>query len=166
MPIRKARVSDVPMIHELVNTCALEGRMLRRSLAETYERLREFFVATRGGEVVGAGALHITWENLAEIRSLAVKPSLRKGGVGSAIARRCLAEARALGITRVFVLTYIPKFFRRFGFNRVAKGSLPHKVWADCIHCPHFPDCKEMPMVIDLKPRRRRARRTATRKKK
>ena len=150
MPVRKARVSDVPMIHELVNTCALEGRMLRRSLAETYERLREFFVATRGGEIVGAGALHITWENLAEIRSLAVKPSLRKGGVGSGIARRCLAEARELGITRVFALTDIPRFFHRFGFSQVAKSSLPHKVWGDCLKCPKFPNCDEDALTMEL----------------
>lgn len=157
MAVRKARVSDVPAIHDFINGCALEGRMLRRSLSETYERVREFYVAVQGGEVVGTGALHITWEDLAEIRSLAVKKPHRGRGLGSALVRRCLAEARELGITRVFVLTYIPRFFARFGFAEAPRSSLPHKIWADCIHCPHFPDCKEVPMAVALKPRRRRA---------
>ena len=123
--------------------------MLRRSLSETYERLREFFVATRSGEVLGAGALHVTWENLAEIRSLAVRKRDRRSGLGSAIVRRCLAEAREFGITRVFLLTYIPRYFLRFGFAQVPKGSLPHKVWADCIHCPDFPACGEDKLFSD-----------------
>jgi amino-acid N-acetyltransferase len=99
---------------------------------------------------VACAALKVVWEDLAEVRSVAVKPSLRGRGIGRMLVEAVKKEARELLIPRVFCLTYVPGFFRRLGFREVDKGSLPHKIWADCINCPQFPDCGEVPLVCDL----------------
>ena len=112
--------------------------------------LRDFFVCRRDGEVAGCAALHISWQGLGEVRSLAVVEQAQGGGVGRELLESCLEEARALGMTRVFVLTYVPEFFQKFGFALTPKESLPHKVWADCLNCHKFPDCDEVALIKEL----------------
>ncbi|HUU10701.1 MAG TPA: N-acetyltransferase [Phycisphaerae bacterium] len=148
--LRKARMSDIEPIHALVTGYSRLGIMLPRSRAELYESLRDFVVAEDAGQVVGCGALTIQWDNLAEVQSVAVVEACQGRGIGRRLVKACLAEARRLGIGRVFALTSTPAFFEQLGFVRVAKESLPHKVWADCVRCPKFPDCDEEAVAIDL----------------
>jgi amino-acid N-acetyltransferase len=148
--VRKACMADVEPIFALVNTYSRLQIMLPRSRADLYESLREFQVAEADGEVVGCGALAIQWDGLAEIKSLAVAEPAQGRGIGQRLVAACLEEARSLGIGRVFALTLAPAFFERLGFARLAKEALPHKVWADCVRCPKFPDCDEEALVIDL----------------
>jgi amino-acid N-acetyltransferase len=148
--IRKAQVSDVPEIQRLVNYFAEKDQMLPRSLNTIYESLRDFFVVENGGKVVGCCALHITWNDLAEIKSLAVDESHQGSGLGRLLVEACLSEARQLGIPRVFCLTYVPEFFERLGFTRTDKSRLPHKIWSECINCHKFPNCGEEAMILDL----------------
>ena len=101
--------------------------------------------------IVGVGALRTVWEDWGEICSLAVAEDRQGKGVGTAIAENLLSQAILLGLGRVFVLTYIPAFFKRIGFVDVPKGELPHKVWADCVNCPKFPGCGEVSLVRELK---------------
>jgi len=151
LKIRKALISDIKTIHKLVNEFARKGEMLPRSLNELYENLRDFYVAEENSEIKGMCALHILWEDLAEIRSLAVKSEHQKKGIGSMLVKRSLQEAKRLGIKRVFVLTYLPEFFRRFGFKEIDKSKLPQKIWGDCIKCPKFPECDESALIFEFK---------------
>jgi len=148
--IKKAVLSDVREIQALVNAQASRNRMLPRSLHDLYDSLRDFQVARLGRKLAGTCALHITWEDLGEIRSLAVEEEHRNQGIGRTLVRRCLSEAKRLGIRRVFSLTYCPEFFTRLGFTPIDKAELPHKVWAECIRCHHFPDCKEEALVREF----------------
>ena len=150
MIVRKACVGDVPAIHALVNEFARRDAMLPVSLTDVYEKLRDFFVADADGAVAGCVALHVVWEDLAEVRSLAVREDLHGQGLGRDLMAACMAEAPGLGVTRVFTLTYVPDFFRRLGFAPVEKDALPHKVWSDCVRCPHFPNCDEVALIIDV----------------
>jgi amino-acid N-acetyltransferase len=148
--IRKAVMGDAQDIQRLVNEHAGKGLMLALSLSEIYEHVRDFIVWEKGGRVVGACALHVIWENLAEIRSLAVEEGFQRHGKGSKLVEACLREARGMGIGRVFALTYQNAFFTRLGFRRVEKSELPHKVWNDCLKCPKFPGCDEEAFLVDL----------------
>lgn len=141
--LRKATLADVPSIQRLINGYAEQGLMLPRALSTLYEQLRDFTVAERSGEVLGAGALHVVWDDLAEVRSLAVAPAETGRGIGRRIVARLAAEAAGMGARRVFALTYQPGFFLRCGFSEVDKRELPHKVWRDCMDCVKFPDCDE-----------------------
>jgi amino-acid N-acetyltransferase len=142
--LRKATVGDVERIQRLVNLYARKGTMLSLSLSEIFDQLRDFTVAEGPRRaLIGVCALHIMWEDLAEIRSLAVDPKSRRRGLGRALVERCLEEARDLAIPRVFALTYQADFFRRIGFDQVDKAELPHKVWRDCLKCSKFPNCDE-----------------------
>lgn len=152
LTVRKAVVADVPAIQRLINDYAVQGIMLPRSLHSLYEHLRDYIVALEGDQVVGCGALHISWSDLAEVRSLAVAEHWREKGVGARLVQTALVEAREYGIGRVFVLTYAGDFFTRLGFRLVDKAELPHKIWQECIDCIHFPDCDEVAMVIQLAP--------------
>jgi amino-acid N-acetyltransferase len=147
--LRKAHISDVTAIHRLVNSCAERGEMLPRSLAELYDNMRDYFVYVDEGHdaVSGACALHICWENLAEIRSLCVVESSRRRGIGHDLVKACMDEALEFGIEKLFVLTYRNDFFRGFGFEEVEKTELPQKIWTDCIKCPKFPQCDEIAMT-------------------
>jgi amino-acid N-acetyltransferase len=149
--IRKARMGDVKAIQKLIAEYARKGDMLPRSLSEIYENLRDYFVHVEdGGEVIGSAAIHLMWEDLAEVRSLAVRDDRMGRGVGTELVEACLSEAIVLGITRVFALTYKPGFFEKLGFRRVDKSELPHKIWSDCLKCSKFPDCDEVALVTDL----------------
>lgn len=155
--IRSARMDDIKKIHSLLAVFADKGLLLGRSLSSLYDQLRDFVVyedTSSGGaaEVVGVCSLHVCWENLAEIRSLAIAESHQRRGIGRQLVEACVAEAGHLGISRIFTLTYQPGFFRKLGFRSIDKNELPHKVWSDCIHCPKFPDCNEEAMLIERKP--------------
>lgn len=150
--ITKAAVKDVKEIHRILEYFAQKGDLLPRSLSDLYENLRDFFVyrESADGEILGVCSLHIHWEDLAEIRSLAVKENHSGRGVGTRLVKSCIAEAKELGITRLFVLTYKPAFFERLGFAIIEKGKLPHKIWGECIKCHKFPDCDEIAMMMEL----------------
>lgn len=148
--IRKARIADVKPIHSLLLNFAKRGDMLSRSLSELYEALRDFYVYEEDGAILGASALHIVWEDLAEVRSVAVSEEAGRKGIGSQVVQSCIDEARDLGLKRIFCLTYKPDFFAKFGFRLVDKSELPHKVWGDCVKCVKFPDCDENAMILDL----------------
>ncbi len=148
--IRKASITDPPAIAAIVNDFASREQMLPRALSEIYEALRDFYVCEEDGKIVGCAALHIAWEGLGEVRSLAVARDQQGKGIGTQLIEVCLREARELGIRRVFVLTYSPAFFRRFGFRDYPKENLPHKIWTDCIKCPKFPNCDEEALVLDF----------------
>jgi amino-acid N-acetyltransferase len=150
--VRKARISDVRAIQQLLASYARQGKLLARSLSELYTHLRDIFVHVdaENDQVTGCCSLHIVWENLAEIRSVAVAEDYLGQGIGRQLVMAAMDEARDLGIARLFVLTYETGFFDHLGFHAVDKNSLPHKIWADCIHCPKFPECDENAMILDL----------------
>ena len=149
--VRKAHMQDVKAIHALMLENEPEGTLLPRTLTQLYGRVRDFFVLHDAqGRLIGCSALSIMWENLAEVRSLLIAPELRGAGGGHLLVKACLDEARTLGLTKVFALTYQVAFFERQGFHVVSKDSLPQKVWVDCIHCPKFPDCDEIAVLVEL----------------
>ena len=151
--IRRAAAKDIKVIHRLLSLYGGQGLLLARPLSELYDHLRDFFVLVETGgdeSVVGACALGICWEDMAEIRSLAVQKGYQGQKLGSQLVLACLEEARALGIKRVFVLTYVEGFFAKMGFKVVEKSILPHKIWADCLRCSKYPDCDETAMILDL----------------
>lgn len=149
--LRVARMDDIKEIYTLLGFFAAKGLLLGRSLSSLYDQLRDFVVfENEEGRMVGACALHVCWENLAEIRSLAVEEANQGRGIGRELVTYCLDEAKRLGINRVFTLTYQPGFFGKLGFRAIDKNDLPHKVWSDCIHCPKFPDCNEEAMLYEM----------------
>ena len=145
--IRPARMGDVRAIHALLSLFAAKGLMLPRSISSLYDHLRDFVVYVEDGVILGICALHICWDDLAEIRSLAVVEERQKSGIGAMLVESCLDEANSLEISQVFVLTYQAGFFRKFGFIDRDKQDLPHKIWSDCIHCSKFPDCDEDALI-------------------
>ncbi len=145
--LQRATVADIKGIHALLLEAAKNGLLLPRSLSQLYNHTRDFYVL-RGeeGAIIGCCALSLVWEDLAEIRSLFVDATLRGRGYGRKLVEACFSDALALGIHRVFTLTYKTEFFAALGFAEVGKDILPQKIWADCIHCPKFPDCDEIAM--------------------
>jgi len=150
MKFRKAKITDIEPIHALITYYADRGLMLARPRTMLYESLREFTIAEDHGQVVAAGSLHIIWEDLSEIRALAVAPEYAKKRIGSGLVKMFVEEAREMAIPRVFVLTYQQEFFEKCGFKVVAKESLPQKVWGECVNCPKFPNCEEIAMIFDI----------------
>jgi len=152
--IRKANINDVKVIHSILLLYSQQGTLLGRSLSELYDQIRDFFVYvdsdSEGCSVSGACALHICWDDIAEIRSLAVKEGYSGRGMGKGLVDACIREAVDLGIRKIFVLTYVPEFFEKLGFRSVDKSVLPHKVWADCIKCIKFPDCDEEALMLEI----------------
>jgi len=146
----KARIADIPQIQKLVNHFAAKGEMLPRALSELYENVRDLYVVRSGEEVIGCAALHVFWSDLAEIRGVAVVEEMQDHGVGALVMEACINDARNLGIETIFCLTYRPDFFERFGFSQVDKKELPHKIWAECLRCPKFPDCDEIALIYPL----------------
>ena len=155
--IRKAIIQDIKPIHKLLSHYGEQGSLLSRPLVELYEHLRDFFIVegrNPKSPIVGVCALGICWEDLAEIRSLAVVQDQQGKNYGSQLVEICLQEALSLGLKRVFTLTYEPDFFSKLGFKEIEKSTLPHKIWADCIRCAKFPDCDEIAMMIEPSNRR------------
>ena len=148
--VRKATLNDVKQIHGLLNHFAKKGELLGRPLLALYEKIREFYVFEIDSQVVGCAALAIVWEDMAEIRSLAVKEECQGRKIGEQLVKAALQEAESLGIKKIFTLTYKPDFFKKYGFNLIDKKLLPHKIWTDCINCPHFPDCNEICLLKEM----------------
>jgi amino-acid N-acetyltransferase len=150
--IRKATITDVKQIYDLLRGYADQGVLLGRSLSDLYDQIRDFFVAVdeSDGRVLGICGLHICWEDFAEIRSLAVAADGKSQGIARTLVEACQTEAVELGITRLFVLTYVPEFFKKLSFDPVDKAILPHKVWRDCVNCIKFPDCDEEALLKGL----------------
>jgi amino-acid N-acetyltransferase len=148
--IRKAKITDVKPIQTIINEYAEQGHMLPRSLNELYESLRDFSVFEDAGGIAGVCALHVSWDGLAEVRSLAVRKDRTRSGIGARLVKHCLQEADELGAERVFVLTYQDAFFHKLGFDPVDKKELPHKIWTDCLNCVKFPNCDETALIIAL----------------
>jgi len=151
MKLEKARISDVPEMHKLINYFADKGGMLARSLSEIYENLRDYFVVREEERLIGCAALHVCWADLAEIKSVAVVEGKQEQGVGARLIKTCLADAKDIGISTVFCLTYKPGFFEKFGFSQVDKMELPRKVWTECYRCPKFPGCDEVALIYHIK---------------
>ncbi len=127
--VRRARTADVPGIRRLVDSYSPDRRLLGKATVTLYEDVPEFWVAERDRAVVGCGAVHVLWEDLAEIRTLAVDPDLRGHGIGARIVTELLDEARRLGVARVFVLTFEREFFARFGFAEIDGAPVPPAVY-------------------------------------
>ncbi len=149
-PVEKGKIKDVPQMHRLINSFADKGEMLARSLSEIYENIRDYFVVRQGERVIACVALHVSWSDLAEIKSLAVAEDSQQRGIGDQLVEACLKEAKELGIPTVFCLTYKPAFFEKLGFSQLDKAELPHKVWGECYRCPKFPDCDEVALIYHL----------------
>lgn len=149
--VEKARIKDAADIHQLINYFAEKGEMLPRALSQIYENIRDYFVVRQGGRVIACAALHITWEDLAEVKSVAVAEDSQKHGIGVKLVEACLNEAKELGISTVFCLTYQPAFFEKCGFSQVDKMTLPRKVWGECYLCPKFPNCDEVALIYNVK---------------
>lgn len=148
--VRKAHITDVKSIHKIINDFARKEQMLPRALNDIYECLRDFYVCERSGRLQGVCALRIIWEDLAEVRSLAVRDAYQGQGIGTRLLKACLQEASDLGIKKVFALTYHPGFFMKHGFSEIDKNELPHKIWGDCLRCPKFPECNEHAVMCHL----------------
>ena len=149
--IRKARMEDVKAVHALLNGFADKRELLPRSIAEVYENLQQFYVAVHHGRIIGTCALYVTWENLAEVKALAVEEQFQGQGIGRRLLEAVTRVAKDLHIRRLFTLTIRTGFFERFGFKHVSKDHLPHKVWTECVKCIYFPErCVEYAMVKDL----------------
>jgi amino-acid N-acetyltransferase len=151
--IRKARLADVNDMHRIINHYAEKQQMLPKTQLQLYENLRDYSVVfdpAESGRIIGCGALHIYWENLAEIRAIATAPEMTRKGVGTALVQTLLAEAKEMGIEQIFLFTYEPKFFNRFGFTRVEHNALPLKVYNECFNCPKFNTCDELAMVLHI----------------
>lgn len=143
----------MPAIQDLIRTFADRKLMIRRSLGELYESIREFIVATDDdGKVVGCAALHVFWDDLAELKCLAVAESMQGHGLGRRLVERCWDSARDLEIATVFTLTYVADFFEKCGYHRIEKTELPHKIWNECVRCPLFPNCNEIALVRSTAP--------------
>jgi amino-acid N-acetyltransferase len=149
--IRKAKITDVKEIHTLANHYAEKGLMLPRSLNNIYDNIRDFYVVDIDGKVKGCAALHIIWDDIAEIKALAVDESITGQGWGKKLLETCVNEAKDLGLKRVFALTLIKDFFHKMGFKTVQKRRLPQKIWGECIHCVKFPDeCNEIAVMLEF----------------
>ncbi len=148
--LRGAHINDVEQMNKLVDHFAKKDLMLARPLGELYENIRDYYVYIENGSIVGCAALHVFWKDLAEIKSIAVEEDHQKEGIGKQLIEKCLEEGKALGISRLFVLTYIPEFFERMGFKCIDKDLLPHKIWTECVKCYKFPDCGEVPLIIEI----------------
>ncbi len=151
--VRPARVADAKAIMTLVNELAVQQVMLPRSPASVLENIRDFFLAEVDGEFAGCGALAVTWTDIGEVRSLAVRPNMQQHGIGRLLVDALVADARQLGLPRLFAFTYVPGFFAKMDFTICQHEDLPHKVFNDCRHCPKFMACDEIAMtrVLDAK---------------
>ena len=139
-------MGDVKEMHALLQYYARQELLLGRSISSLYDQLRDFVVFDDDG-IKGVCSLHICWEDLAEIRSLAVAKERQGQGIGEALVQSCLQEARRFDISRVFTLTYQAPFFQKLHFKEIDKRDLPHKIWSDCLNCPQFPDCDEEALI-------------------
>lgn len=150
--IKKATIADIRELHHFLVEASKEGEILPRPMSELYQYVRDYWVyrPKSNAPIQATTALHICWEDLAEIRNLYVLKKLRGNGLGEDLVEICIAEARTLGVDKVFALTYRAGFFNRLGFKDSDKASLPNKIWVDCLQCMKFPDCDEDAVIFDL----------------
>jgi amino-acid N-acetyltransferase len=148
--IRKARITDVREMARLIEEFAKEGVMLQRPLTDLYDNIRDFYIYEEEGLIQGACALHVCWEDIGEIKSLAVRGEAAGRGIGRRLVEACIEEARELALPKLFALTYKPAFFEKMHFKVIDKGILPHKVWGECVKCFKFPDCDEIAVMREL----------------
>ncbi|HXE11912.1 MAG TPA: N-acetyltransferase [Bryobacteraceae bacterium] len=150
--VRKAVITDIHAILELINSYAANGIMLPRTEFEMAENIRDFSVAYDDARLLGCGALHFYTPTTAEVRSLAVRPELKQHGVGRAIVESLEKEARENALESIFAFTYAPGFFSKVGFGEIDRGELPLKAWKDCLRCPKFQNCDEIAVLKRLRP--------------
>ncbi len=162
--IQKAQIRDVEEILELVNGFAASNLMLPRGPQYLYENIRDFVIASdrnvpvysliKTREVlhmlVACGSLHVLWEDIAEIRALAIHPDYHHLGLGSKLVEHMKDEARHLGVKRLFTFTMTEAFFKNLGFKRQSRDELPPKVWGECSRCPKYFHCDEVGMVLEI----------------
>lgn len=151
--IRPAAIADVPAIHHLLETYAIKGNLLPRTMNELYRHLRDFFVIEIDGKIAAIGALEIFTEDLGEVRSLVVDEASERRGLGRLMVQRIIAEARQIGLRRLMALTYVPAFFHKLGFKTVAMETLPEKVWNVCVKCYKYNNCDEVAVLLELRAR-------------
>lgn len=150
--MRKAKIADAKDIYNLIAYWAKRGALLERPLNYIYENIRDFWIYTHNRKIVGCCALHVVgWNDLGEIKSLAVEKKYSRRGIGKKLVRSSLEEAKKIGIKRIFALTFIPQFFYKQGFKKINRKELPHKIWSDCVNCVYFPDCKEEAVILHIK---------------
>jgi amino-acid N-acetyltransferase len=162
--ILKAQIRDVEEIIELVNTFAASNLMLSRGPQYLYENIRDFVIAcdrnvpvrslTENREalhlIIACGGLHVLWEDIAEIRALAIHPDYQHLGLGSKLVEYMKQEAKQLGIKQLFTFTLTEDFFGTLGFKKINRKNLPAKVWGECSRCPKYFQCDEVGMVQEL----------------
>lgn len=148
--IRNAKMSDVPVILDLINFYAKQGLMLPKNPFDIYRTITAFVVYEQDGKVVGTGKLSTIWKDLAEIASLAVLPEYERRGIGRSIVTALKDKAAELDIKRLFTLTYQQEFFEKCGFTLTDRESLPHKVFGDCLRCPKVECCDETALIYDI----------------
>ena len=153
---RKATISDVDGMSALINEFASARIMLARGPLYLYQSIQDYRVMTIPGKdparevVVACGGLHVLWEDLAEVRSVAVNPHLQGMGLGTAVVKALIADAKRLGVRHVFTFTLAEGFFRGLNFNVIERSSIPPVVWAECSKCPKFYKCDEIGMMLDI----------------
>jgi amino-acid N-acetyltransferase len=147
LTVRKAIMSDIPPLLDLINDYAVKGIMLPRTEFELSENMRDFSVVSYKTDLIGCGALHFYSPTIGEIRSLAVAESAKTRGVGRLLIEHLVREAAEYSLAAVFAFTYVPEFFAKVGFHEVERGELPLKAWKDCLHCPKFRSCDEIAVV-------------------
>ena len=150
MKIRQAKVQDVKQMHKIIEFYADNKEMLHRSLNSIYENIQEYVVAEVKGKIIGCGALHVSWDNLAEVKALAVEKTYARQGIGTKIVKTLEQNALGLGIFTTFALSFKPTFFQKMGYEVISREVLPQKIWSECINCHLFPDCGEVPLIKDL----------------
>jgi amino-acid N-acetyltransferase len=137
-------------MHDLIAFYAERKEMLPRPINDMYENVQEYVVAEDKGAIVGCCALHVSWEDLAEVKALAVAQAYQHKGVGTKLVLACHKKAKDLEVNKLFALTFKPNFFTKLGYTRIQREKLPHKIWGECVRCPLFPDCGEIPMIRPL----------------
>ena len=148
--LRNAKLPDISELLGVINDYATQGIMLPRTEFELAENIRDFVVVVEESRIIACGALHFYTPRSAEVRSLAVSPQKKAGGVGRMIVEALEAEAIEQELQSIFAFTYVPGFFEKLGFAQVDRGELPLKAWKDCLRCPKFQACDEIPMLKQL----------------
>lgn len=133
LEIRPARTSDIKGIRALIDTFSLQGRLLKKETVTLYESVQEFIVAVDGDTIVGCGALHILWEDLAEVRTVAVTQALHGTGVGHQILDAIIERAQSIGVERLFCLTFETHFFGSHGFTEIEGTPVAPDVYAELL---------------------------------
>lgn len=145
-------MADIPAILDLINAYAANGIMLPRTEFELSEFIRDFSVIYDGDSLIGCAALHFYGPTVAEVRSLAVSPSSKGTGAGRKLMDALEVEANEFQLSTLFAFTYVPDFFSKMGYSLVERAELPLKAWKDCLRCPKFQACDEIPVLKRLSP--------------